>query len=573
MEQTLVECIECAEYFEPSETIKCVSCYTAAAPVSIFLVIFMMLGGLAIFLFALQLLSSGLQEVAGKKANRVLEILTSIPVVGMLVGAVITIVVQSSTLTTVMVVSFVNAAILNLKQAAAVIMGANIGTTLTGHLVAFNITSIWIYCAFIGFVIYFLAKSKNLKTIGQILFSFAILLLGLSLMSDAMRPLRTHEGFQDLIAMVAENRFLGMLVGLVFTAVVQSSTAVTGVIVLMTMEDVISIQAALALIVGANVGTCFTAVLASLSGTTAAKRAAAVHVIINLFGALVFLLFMPQFEWAVSFITPSGYAPRMAANAHTIFSVVIVAVFLPLINQLVQFVTFIIPERKDVDVEEVQKDTRYLDWKLTRTPAVAISLAQQELLYMADLAGQNIRLSIEGLLDKKKKKLRQMKRQEKLVDRLEKEIVRYLAAVSQVSLGKDMSIRHAGLLHAANDIERISDHARNIARSAKKIIDEDLQFPREASREIKDMYGPLIELYDTAVKSVRENDPTLAARIKRLKSQIDSMERRMRLAHIKRMVEGEINATDGIVFLEILSNLERIGDHSVNISHLPQGKL
>jgi len=532
-----------------------------------------MLGGLAIFLFALQMLSNGLQEVAGKKANRVLEILTSIPVVGMLVGAVITIVVQSSTLTTVMVVSFVNAAILNLKQAAAVIMGANIGTTLTGHLVAFNITNIWIYCAFVGFIIYFFAKPKSIKTIGQILFAFALLLLGLSLMSDAMRPLRSHEGFQNLIATVGDNRFLGMLIGLVFTAIVQSSTAVTGVIILMTMEGLITIEAALALIIGANIGTCFTAVLASLSGTTAAKRAATVHVILNVFGAVIFLVFMPQFRWAVEFITPSGYVPRMAANAHTIFSIVIVVVFLPLINQLVKFVTLIIPERKAADTDDILKDTRYLDWKMTNTPTVAINLAQQELLYMADLAGQNIRLSIEGLLDKKNKKLKRMKRQEKLVDRLEKEIVRYLAAVSHVSLGKDTSVRHAGLLHAANDIERISDHARNIARSAKQIIDEDLNFPREALREIEDMYSPLIELYDTAVKSVKENDSILALDVKRLKSQIDAMERKMRLSHIKRMVEGDINAADGIIFLEILSNLERIGDHSVNISHLPQGKL
>ena len=532
-----------------------------------------MLGGLAIFLYGLQSLSGGLQEVAGKKVNKVLEILTSIPVVGMLVGAAVTIVVQSSTLTTVMVVSFVNSAILNLKQAAAVIMGANIGTTLTGHLVAFNITSIWIYCAFVGFVIFFFAKSKNIKTIGQIIFAFAMLLLGLYLMSNAMRPLRTHEGFQNLIVTVGDNRFLGMLVGLVFTAIVQSSTAVTGVIILMTQAEIIGLNAALALIIGANVGTCFTAVLASLSGSTAAKRAAAIHVILNVFGAVIFLVFMGPFQWAVETITPSGYVPRMAANAHTIFSAVIVIVFLPLINQLVKFVTFIIPERATADTEAPQKDTKYLDWKMARTPAVAISLAQQELLYMADLAGQNIRLSIEGLLDHKKKKLKRMKRQEKLVDRLEKEIVSYLAVVSQTSLGKDMSIRHAGLLHAANDIERISDHARNIARSAQYLIENDLHFSREILREIEDIYTPLAELYDKAVQSVRKHDKALAAEVKRLKTQIDAKEKDMRLAHIKRMVEGDINAEDGIIFLEILSNLERIGDHSVNISHLPQGKL
>lgn len=539
-------------------------------PTPIYLIIFRMLGGLALFLFALQLLSGGLQEVTGKRANKVLEVLTSIPVVGMAVGAVITIIMQSSTLTTVMVVSFVNAAILNLKQAAAVIMGANIGTTFTGHLVAFNITSIWIYCTFVGFLIYFIAKPKNIKTIGQVLFAFGLLLLGLSLMSDAMRPLRTHAGFQTLITTVADNRFLGMLVGLVFTAVVQSSTAVTGIIILMTMEELISIQAALALIVGANVGTCITAILASLSGTTAAKRAAAVHVTINLFGALVFLLFMRQFQWAVELITPSGYVPRMAANAHTIFSVVIVVVFLPLINQLVKFVTFIIPDRQVKDPDESPNFTRFLDWKMTNSPTVAIKLAQQELLYMADLTGQNIRLSIEGLLDRKKKKLRQMKRQEKQVDWLEAEIVRYLTAVSQASLGKDMSIRHAALIHAANDIEQISDNARNIARNAKKVIDEDLHFPRVAMGEIKNMYEPMIALYETSIQSVREQNPGFEREIKRLKSQLDTMERKMRLSHVQRMVEGELDAASGIIFLEILSDLERIGDHAVNISHLQQ---
>ena len=527
---------------------------------------------MAIFLYSLNLLSNGLQEIAGKKVNRVLEILTSMPLIGMLVGAIITIIVQSSTLTTVMVVSFVNSTILNLKQAAAVIMGANIGTTLTGHLVAINITSLWVYCAFIGFLMYFFVRPKNIKTFGQVLFAFALLLLGLSLMSDAMRPLRSHEGFLTLIQSVSDNRFLGALVGIVFTAVVQSSSAVTSVVILMTLENLIGIDGALAIIIGANIGTCFTAVLASLSGTINAKRAAAVHVIINIFAAVILLIFMSPFRWAVLAISGDDVS-RQAANAHTIISAVIIIVFLPLINQLVSVVEFILPERAKADPVEEHMGTKFLDWKRTGTPTVAIPLAQQELLYMAELAGHNIRLSMEGLVERKKKKLKQMKRQEKVVDILEKEIVRYLAAVSHVPLGKAMSIRHAGLLHAANDIERISDHARNIARSAQQLVDKDLNLPKVVLQEIEDLYKSLTEVYDITIRSVRESDTTLVPQIRDLKSQIEHKENQMRASHIQRMIDGEINTEVGVVFLEIMSNLERISDHTLNISHLPQGKL
>ena len=533
-----------------------------------------MLGGLAIFLYGLKSLSGGLQEAAGKKVNKILEILTSIPVVGMLVGAGITIAVQSSTLTTVMVVSFVNSAILNLKQAAAVIMGANIGTTFTGHLVAFNVTGMWIYFVFVGFLVFFVAKQKNIKTIGQILFAFGLLLLGLMLMSDAMRPLRTHEAFQNMIILFSNNRFLAMLVGVLFTAVVQSSTAVTGVVILMTMPDpetaesLINIEAALALIIGANIGTCFTAVLASLSGTLAAKRAALIHVILNTFGAVVFLIFMPQFQWAVLAISPEYDVARQAANAHTIFSAVIVIVFLPLINQLVALVVRMIPEGKTAE-ETSKKGIRYLDWKLVNSsPAVALNLASQEFLYMASLAGKNITLAVDGLLTGKKKKAKKTKNKEKRIDHIGEEILRYLAAISHVSLGRDMSLKHAGLIHAINDIENIGNHARNIAKNSKKIIETGLTFPEEAMDEINDIAKPIKAIFEKAVQAIESHDPYVKSEIKALKAQIDEMEKEMRLAHITRMVEGGISAEDGIIFLEILSDLGQIGNHGVNISQL-----
>jgi len=530
-----------------------------------------MLGGLAIFVFGLQAIGSGLQEVTGKRANRVLEVLTSVPIVGMLVGTAVTIVVQSSTLVTVMVVSLVNSTMLNLKQAASVIMGANIGTTLTTQLVAFRITDWWVYCAAVGFSIYFFAKRKNIKTVGHVLFALALLLLGLSLMVDAMRPLRDSPAFQDMIVRFGANRIFGATVGMVFTAIVQSSTAVTAVIVAMTMEDLIPLEAALPLILGANIGTCFTAVLASIGGTTSAKRAAAVHVVFNTVGVVVFLIFLPQFQMLIETISPVGDVPRQAANAHMMFSVITTMLFLPFINQLIKLVTLMVPERA-TDSEVVQI-TKYINWKMVNTPAVALHLAQQELLYMADLAGQNVTLSIEGLIKKKKKKLKRMKTQEKLVNKLEKEIVRYLAAVSQTSMSKDVSVLHTGLLHASNDIERVSDHATNIATRVKEVIANKIDIPKKAIQEIEEIYAPIMEIYETSIRSVRENNTTLIPHVKALEMQIDIKEKEMRAAHIQRMMAGEISADGGIIFLDILSNFERISDHSVNISHLPQGKL
>ena len=532
-------------------------------------IIFGLLGGLALFIYALQTMSSGLQQTAGKKANRVLEILTSVPFVGMMFGAVVTMAVQSSTLVTVMVVSLVNTTMLNLKQAASVIMGANIGTTFTAQLAALRITDTWVYFAAIGFAVLFIfSKRQNLKTWGLVLFSFGMLLLGLMLMTQAMVPLRYNAGFVELMETFSRNRFLGLLAGAVFTAVVQSSTAVTGVIIAMTMEDLIPLRAALALILGANVGTCLTAVLASIGGTTAAKRAAMVHVVFNVLGALIFLIFLNQFEMLVEFVSPVNDITRQAANAHTLFSVISTIIFLPLVSQLVKLVTFMVPER----AEAQSAITRYLDWNVVNRPAVAINLAQRELLRMGVLAGENIKLAFEGFLKKKKKRTKLIKKQEKIVDKLEKEIARYLVRVSQEPMG-NLSLRHAGLLHAANDIERVSDHARNIARLADQAIEEDLIFADEDLAQIKDMYRVTIEIFETSLISVRENNPALAPKMKKLASRIDALGKEIRAANIERMANGMCSTECGIIVADIISNLERVGDHAINISHLPQEKI
>ena len=535
-----------------------------------------MFGGLAIFVYALQTMSAGLQELGGKKANKIMESLTSMPFKGMLFGAGVTAILQSSTLVTVMVVSLVNTTMLTLKQAASVIMGANVGTTLTAQLVAFtnlesfSITNFWVYFAAVGITIYFVVKKRSgLKTSGLVLFSFAMLLLGLALMSDAMRPLRDNAAFMQFMVVLSNNRLLGLLAGAVFTAIVQSSTAATTVVISMTVGGLIQLDAALPLILGANVGTCLTAVLASIGGTVSAKRAAAVHVLFNLVGALVFLVFIGPFETIVLAISPYYDVPRQAANAHLLFSVIATMLFMPFINQLVTLVTKIVPGSDRAP----SKDTVFLEWRVVNNPPVAITLAQQELLRMGELAGENIRLSIEGFLTKNKKKIKLMKKQEKLVDRLEKEIVRYLVRMAQERMGAHISVRHAGLLHAANDIERVSDHARNISRLAERAIENELSFTGEDLERIEAMYNLVVKIYNTAVQAVRENTKQYAANVKALATQIDSKGDEIRAANIQHMAEGECSSESGMIVADIVANLERVSDHSKNISHLPQGKL
>jgi len=539
------------------------------AGTAVFGIVFGLLGGLAVFVFGLKAMSEGLQNMAGKKTHAVMSALTSVPVIGVLVGALITIVTQSSTLVTVMVVSFVNTSLLNLKQAISVIMGANIGTTLTAQLVAFRITDAWPFLAAVGFSAYFFAKGKMIKNSGYVTFALGMLLLGMMLMSNAMVPLRHDPVFARLMLTLSDNRVLAVLAGAVFTALIQSSTAATGVIVAMTMQDLIPFQAALPLVLGTNIGTTVTAVFASIGGTLSSKRAAMAHVLFNAFGVVLFLIFLTQYKSLILAISPYNDVPRQVANAHTLFSIINAIIFLPFVNQFAKLLMRIIPGE---DAPALQGAV-YLEARMISTPNVAINLAQKELLRMADLAGQNARLAVEGFLERDEKKLAQVKTQEDIVDGLEKELMHYLALVAQYPMSDELSVRHSGLLHAANDIERVSDHADNIVDLVQIAIEDDVSFSEEAIEEIKDMYKLVVEVYDTAIQSVKNNDAVLAAKVAEIEAQIDAKEEELRASHIRRLREGRCSASAGVIFLDIIINFERIGDHSNNISHVPLGKL
>jgi len=336
----------------------------------------------------------------------------------------------------------------------------------------------------------------------------------------------------------------------------------------MAMQGLIPLEAALPMILGTNVGTCITALFASIGTTLSARRAAFSHVTFNVLGATLFLIFLPQFESLVVAVSPAGDLPRQVANAHTLFSVITTAIFLPFINQFVKLITRMVPGEE----ADLPRGAAYLNWSVIGSPSAALPLAQQELLRMAALAGHNVQLSMEAFFERDPKKIKLMREQEEIVDELEKEISRYLAKVSQVGMSDDMSARHTELLYAANDIERVSDHADNISELAEYAIDEKIVFSDEALEELRGMYDLVMEAFEAAVQCVRDDNSTLVPRVKELEDMIDEREEALRMGHTQRLKEGRCSAENGVVFLDIISNLERIGDHANNISDVPQDK-
>ena len=540
----------------------------------IFWLIAGLLGGLALFLFGLQNMASGLQKVAGKRAHTAIEKLTSVPVIGVVVGALVTVVVQSSTLVSVMLVGFVNAGVMSLKQAVAVIFGANIGTTLTAQIVAFRVTDYWPVLAAIGFTaFFFFKKNRGVKNTGNILFAIGMLLLGLALMSSAMAPLRTDPWFQGVMVTFSNNALLAFFAGFAFTALVQSSSAATSMVVMMASENLIGFDAALPIILGINVGTCVTAVLSSIGTKLSARRTAMAHVLFNVISALAFMLFLSQFAQLVMWISPDGTSgesvARQAANAHLLFSAISVLVFLPLITPFVKLVQFIVPGKE----ESVDQDIVFLDWNMTSTPSIAINLARQELARMAQMAADNVSLAMECFTESDEKKMHRLFEQEEQVNLLEKQISRYLAKVAQTKLGTVLSVRHSKLINATNDIERISDHAENIAEIAQAMMDEDINLSEQALEELSAVNELVKEILALAVASIENDTEEYISRIKKLEDMIDAKEQELRVAHIERLRDGACSADSGIIFFDMLSNFERIGDHSNNISRISGGKI
>lgn len=537
-----------------------------------------LIGGLGLFLFGMQLMASGMQKAAGDRLRRILEVLTSNPVIAALTGIIVTVLVQSSSTTTVMVVGFANAGLMTLSQAIGTILGANIGTTITAQMVSqvaiFKASNLMYPAIGVGAVLNFFGKRRTYKYVGQAILGFGILFLGMTVMSDAMKPLRELPAFMDLMARFGVNPVLGVLIGAAFTAAVQSSSASTGLIIAMSLQGILTLNAAVALILGTNIGTCITALLASIGASLSAKRAAVAHIVFNVCGVIVALIFFHPFVEIIQSITfdypdMATRVTREAANAHTIFNVISTLIVLPFFKYFVAAVTHIIPG------EEVAMELgpKYLDKRILKTPAVAIGGVRQECLRMAGLAREMVGEALQVFLKEDRKLMQQVLQKEDLVDSLEKEITIYLAELAQHSLSIEQAQHVSALMHTVNDLERIGDHAQNIVHLAEIKMEEGLPFSEKAADELQEMYGKVDDMLARAIEAFEKEDEELAKAVVDQDDVVDHMERTLRKSHITRINEKVCFPPSGVIYLDVISNFERIADHATNFAQVVLGEV
>lgn len=530
--------------------------------------IFAFLGGLALFIYGMQLMGEGLQRAAGDRLQKILSAITGTVVIGVIAGALVTAIIQSSSATTVMTVGLVNAGLMNLKQAFSIVMGSNIGTTMTAQLIAFNLTKYVKLILAIGFVIYVVSKKKQWKYAGQVLFGFGILMLGMEMMGDSVAPLKDYQGFVDFIMTFSHRPLLGVLVGVLMTVIIQSSSATIGVLMAMASQGLIPLEGAIPVLFGDNIGTCITAVLASIGTNITARRTAFAHVMFNVVGSIVFLLFMNYFIDFVLYMSPPGDIARQIANAHTAFNVLNTLIFIPFAGIFVNGICLIMPGKEDI----ISQKPMFLDEHVMGTPAIAITLASKEIIRMAGVARTNFNVATQAILEKDMKKVKYVKSHEPVVDSLEEAITVYLTKLSEKKLSEDLSNRHTSMLHACNDIERIGDHAENLAKQAETIINEDnVVFSEAAKIELLNIAQVVDKCYETAIKAMEFDDKEQAREALALAKEVRAMLRESRKNHIHRLNENQCTPVAGFMLIEMLTNFRRVSDHAQNLAQLVLG--
>ena len=523
---------------------------------------FSTIGGLGLFLFGIQIMASGMQKAAGDRFRRILEILTNKPIVGVLTGILVTLLVQSSSTSTVMVVGFANAGLMNLSQAISVIIGANIGTTVTAQIVSFKIGVLAYPAIGIGSLLNFFGRRRFHRYIGQTVLGFGLLFLGMTTMSSGMSPLRELDAFHNLLMQFSRYPILGILCGAAFTAIIQSSSAATGVIIAMTMQDLIPFNAAVPLILGTNVGTSITAILASIGANVAARRAALAHVLFNVIGVTLALIFLKPFTDII--LETATSIPRQVANTHTAFNILNTFVFLVFLKYFTRLICIMVPGQD----EKIEFGPKYLDQRILKTPAVAIGGAKQELLRMGGIAREMLEESMQVFLKSDLKKIKHIEQMEDLVDGLEKEINVYLADLSQHSMSQEQSKMVASMMSAANDLERIGDHSVNIMQLAEIKTEERLPFSETALDEVTALFKKVYSMLERAIRAFEQNDRILASQIVIEDDEVDEQEKSLRKIHIDRINTKKCYPSSGVVYLDLISNLERIADHANNIAYL-----
>lgn len=531
--------------------------------------IFSMLGGLALFLYGMTMMSNSLELAAGNKMEAILEKLTSNRFLGVGVGALITALMQSSSATTVMTVGFVNSGLMKLENAVWIIMGANIGTTITGQLIAINITALAPIMAFIGVALIVFFKSKKLDAFGGIIAGLGILFMGMEIMSQAMVPLRTMPEFVNLITKF-ENPFIGILVGALFTAIIQSSSASVGILQALAMSKVITLPSAIFVLFGQNIGTCITALLASIGTGRNAKRTTIIHLSFNIIGTIVFVFIslLTPFASFMQWVSPDNVAAQIA-NVHTVFNVVTTLLLLPFGHQLVKLSYIILPESSD---DEDSMTLKYLDFHIFTndyhigTAAIVNTQLFNETQNMLTVATENVRRSFDLMIDFDEKRYSRLMKHEDYINYLNKKIIEYTTIAISNEFPIDGSQNIGLFLKIVADIERIGDHAINIAQRAKLLNEDKKQFSPQAMKEISIMSTLTNNILDELKILSYDELKDIVDKVDIIEDSIDKTTQELTVNQLKRLKEKVCTAENSVIFTKMLTDFERIGDHGLNIA-------
>ena len=524
-----------------------------------------LMGGLGLFLFGMNFMSQGLQKAAGAKLRSVLTAISKNKYIAVLFGALFTAIIQSSGATTVMVVTFVNAGLMELTQAVGIIFGANIGTTITAQLVSFNLTAIAPVILFVGVVMFLFLKKPIFKKIGEVVIGFGALFMGISMMSGAMSQLNDYPAVIGTLAKLT-NPILAILVGLIITVIVQSSSVTVSILLLMAGQGLVTLPICFYFILGCNIGSCTPAVMAAMDAKKDAKRAALIHVLFNVFGMIiisVILIFaMEPFTAFIQAISGSDIK-RSVANTDTIYKVFQTVIFLPVSSLFIKLVNRLVPGN---DVKHEGFSLQYISMNTVFSPTAAIVEAMQEISRMGRKAEHNLQLSMEAFFDGDQSKIDQVYATEKYIDYLSHEITDYLVDVNQRQLPVSDSLKIGGLFHVVNDIERIGDHAENIADAAVRMKEEHLEFSKKAKKEIQDMFEKDMQVLKCALEMFENEDRSHMREIRAIEEEVDQMEIELQNSHIRRMAKGKCSPESGLIFTDLVSGLERVADHATNIA-------
>lgn len=524
-----------------------------------------LLGGLGLFLFGMNFMSQGLQKAAGARLRSILEAMTKNKIIAVLFGALFTAIIQSSGATTVMVVSFVNAGIMTLVQSVGIIFGANIGTTITSQLVAFNLTGVAPFILFVGAVFIMFGKKPMVKKIGEVILGFGALFMGISMMKDSMTDLRDYQVVLDVLGSM-DNPLLGILFGTVITVVVQSSSVTVSILLLMASQGLMDLPVCFYVILGCNIGSCTPAVLASLDAKKEAKRAALIHVMFNVFGMVIIGILMAfgmnYFEDFILHISGSDVG-RCVANADSLFKIFQTIIFLPLSAQFIALTRQMIPGE---DQEQKEYQLLYIGKQNIFSPSTAVVETTQEIERMGSMARENLQLAMEAFFDHNEEKISKVYETEKQIDFLSHEITDYLVKINQLQLPVVDAKRIGGLFHVVSDIERIGDHAENIVDAAVKGGEENLDFTKKGQKEIQEMHQKTMVILEKSMEMFTTMDKKNLPDILELENSIDYMERELQQNHVKRMAKGKCSPMAGILFTDLTTGLERVADHATNIA-------